>query len=141
LHCANINATVSVKLVSQVGVGVVAAGVAKAHADHIVISGHDGGTGASRWTAGQSFGAFLASGLRMEVDGDANDYLGKGLSGGTIVIRGHGSVTGVTAGNACLYGATSGRLFLRGKAAQRFAVRNSGAIAIIEEARKQSGGY
>jgi glutamate synthase domain-containing protein 3 len=88
-----------------------------------------------RGSAGQSFGAFLAAGVRMEVIGDANDYVGKGLSGGTLVIRGHGeSMMGVTAGNACLYGATSGRLFLHGRAAQRFGVRNSGAVAVIEGA-------
>lgn len=88
-----------------------------------------------RGSAGQSFGAFLASGVRMEVVGDANDYVGKGLSGGTLVIRGHGeAMMGVTAGNACLYGATSGRLFLHGRAAQRFGVRNSGAVAVIEGA-------
>lgn len=83
-------------------------------------------------TAGQSFGAFLTGGLRMALDGDGNDYVGKGLSGGTLVIKGYDQTSGVAVGNACLYGATGGRLFLRGMAAQRFAVRNSGAVAVLE---------
>jgi glutamate synthase (ferredoxin) len=86
-------------------------------------------------TAGQSFGAFLTSGLTLKLSGEANDYVGKGLSGGTIVIRAghHASKRGdVLAGNTVLYGATSGRLYVAGQAGERFAVRNSGAVAVVE---------
>jgi len=86
-----------------------------------------------RGSAGQSLGAFAARGLRLEVAGDANDYVGKGLSGATIVVTppsGRGDDAAI--GNTCLYGATSGRLFAAGRAGQRFAVRNSGADAVIE---------
>jgi glutamate synthase (ferredoxin) len=86
-------------------------------------------------TAGQSFGAFLASGLTLNLSGEANDYVGKGLSGGTIVIRaGHqASKRGdVLVGNTVLYGATAGQLYVAGQAGERFAVRNSGAVAVIE---------
>ena len=91
--------------------------------------------------AGQSLGAFLARGVRIELTGLANDYAGKGLSGGTLVIRpatgeaGSGRAPGradAIAGNTCLYGATSGRLHLVGAAGMRFGVRNSGATAVIE---------
>ncbi|MEM7447349.1 MAG: glutamate synthase large subunit [Myxococcota bacterium] len=90
-----------------------------------------------RGSAGQSFGAWLAQGVTMELEGDANDYVGKGLSGGTLVIYPHRSSTfvaadNVIAGNVALYGATSGRVFLRGRAAERFCVRNSGAHAVVE---------
>ncbi len=86
-------------------------------------------------TAGQSFGAFLSKGLELNLYGEANDYVGKGLSGGTIVIRaGHtASKRGdVLAGNTVLYGATSGQLFIAGQVGERFAVRNSGAVAVVE---------
>ncbi len=86
-------------------------------------------------SAGQSFGAFLAEGLTLKLRGEANDYVGKGLSGGTIAIAA-GAVASrrgdVLAGNTCLYGATSGRLFIAGRAGERFAIRNSGALAIVE---------
>jgi len=88
-----------------------------------------------RGSAGQSFGAFLASGVTLKLFGEANDYVGKGLSGGTIAITaGHtASRRGdVLAGNTLLYGATSGRLFIAGRAGERFAVRNSGALAVVE---------
>ena len=90
-----------------------------------------------RGTAGQSFGAFLARGIAFELIGAANDYVGKGLAGGEIVIRpqdGKGTSTGenVLAGNTVLYGATGGALFLAGRAGERFAVRNSGALAVVE---------
>ncbi|TVY87338.1 putative glutamate synthase [NADPH], partial [Lachnellula willkommii] len=298
LKCSNPRARVSVKLVSETGVGIVASGVAKAKADHILISGHDGGTGASRWTgikyaglpwelglaethqtlvlndlrgrvvvqtdaimaklgfrtinemvghaeclrvredlrtnktqnidlsliltpahklrpgvatfnvrkqdhrlyvrldnkliseaeltldkglpsriecdivntdramgtslsyqiskrygeeglpmdtvhvnikgsAGQSFGAFCAPGITLELEGDANDYVGKGLSGGRLIIYPPRAAVfkaeeNVLIGNVCLYGATSGTCFFRGVAAERFAVRNSGATAVVE---------
>ena len=90
-----------------------------------------------RGSAGQSLGAFAAKGLRIELDGDANDYVGKGLSGATIVVRPHGgagetNLDHAIIGNTCLYGATSGRLYAAGRAGQRFAVRNSGAETVIE---------
>jgi glutamate synthase (NADPH/NADH) large chain len=86
-----------------------------------------------RGTAGQSLGAFAVRGLRLEVDGEANDFVGKGLSGATIVVRPSRSRSGeVLLGNTCLYGATQGYLFAAGRAGERFAVRNSGAVAVIE---------
>jgi glutamate synthase (NADPH/NADH) large chain len=88
-------------------------------------------------SAGQSLGAFAAPGLKLEVSGDANDYVGKGLSGGTIVVRPPMASPIVAAentivGNTVLYGATSGYLFAAGRAGERFAVRNSGAKVVIE---------
>jgi glutamate synthase (NADPH) large chain len=88
-------------------------------------------------SAGQSFGAFLAEGVTLELEGDANDYVGKGLSGGRIAIYPpKGSLfkpeENILIGNVALYGATSGQAFFRGRAAERFAVRNSGAHAVIE---------
>lgn len=88
-------------------------------------------------SAGQSLGAFAAPGLKLEVSGDANDYVGKGLSGGTIVVR-PPMASPLTArdntiiGNTVLYGATDGYLFAAGRAGERFAVRNSGAKVVIE---------
>ncbi len=88
-------------------------------------------------TAGQSFGAFLAHGLTFELEGDANDYVGKGLSGGRIVIRPPRTFGGrpeenIIVGNTVLYGAIAGEVFFRGVAGERFAVRNSGAVAVVE---------
>src|SRR5712671_2864743 len=86
-------------------------------------------------TAGQSFGAFLSEGLSLNLYGEANDYVGKGLSGGSIVIcAGHNASKrgDVLAGNTVLYGATSGQLFIAGQVGERFAVRNSGAVAVVE---------
>jgi len=94
-------------------------------------------------SAGQSFGAFLAHGIELQLVGEANDYVGKGMGGGRIVIRppdndalaAAGRRTGsstVLAGNTCLYGATGGELFIAGAAGERFAVRNSGALSIVE---------
>ncbi|MBI1197636.1 MAG: glutamate synthase large subunit [Phenylobacterium sp.] len=90
-----------------------------------------------RGSAGQSLGAFAVQGLRLEVTGEANDYVGKGLSGATIVIRPSPHLATAASrnailGNTVLYGATSGRLFAAGVAGERFAVRNSGATAVIE---------
>lgn len=88
-------------------------------------------------SAGQSLGAFLAEGVTLELEGDANDYVGKGLSGGRVIIY-PPSVSkfkaeeNIIVGNVCLYGATSGQAFMSGRAAERFAVRNSGASAVIE---------
>jgi glutamate synthase (NADPH/NADH) large chain len=88
-------------------------------------------------TAGQSFGAFAAEGVKLILDGQANDFVGKGLSGGEIIIRPRGlaakdSGQHVILGNVALYGATSGKLFAAGRAGERFAVRNSGATAVVE---------
>ncbi|MCQ8184476.1 glutamate synthase large subunit [Parvularcula maris] len=87
-------------------------------------------------SAGQSLGAFGVEGLRIEVRGDANDYVGKGLCGAEIVVKGfkgeHTDDASVLVGNTCLYGATSGSLFVAGRAGERFAVRNSGATAVVE---------
>ncbi|XP_025204305.1 putative glutamate synthase [NADPH] isoform X1 [Melanaphis sacchari] len=88
-------------------------------------------------SAGQSFCAFMTKGVHVTLEGDANDYVGKGLSGGEIVIFPPKSSTfqselNVIVGNVCLYGATSGKAFFRGIAAERFSVRNSGAITVVE---------
>ncbi len=88
-------------------------------------------------SAGQSFGAFIPRGLTLRLEGDANDYVGKGLSGGRIVVRPHRDATfnageHVIAGNTIGYGATSGEVFLAGHAGERFAVRNSGASLVVE---------
>jgi glutamate synthase domain-containing protein 3 len=86
-------------------------------------------------SAGQSFGAFLAEGVTLKLKGEANDYVGKGLSGGTIAIAAGLAASrrgDVLAGNTVLYGATSGQLFIAGRAGERFAVRNSGALAVVE---------
>ncbi len=90
-------------------------------------------------TAGQSFGAWLARGITFELEGDANDYVGKGLSGGRIVIRppadsGIVPEESIIVGNTVLYGAIAGECYFRGVAGERFAVRNSGAIAVVEGA-------
>jgi glutamate synthase (NADPH/NADH) len=88
-------------------------------------------------SAGQSFGSYLAPGVTLELEGDANDYVGKGLSGGRLIIyppRGaiFKAEENIIIGNVCLYGATSGTCYFRGVAAERFAVRNSGATAVVE---------
>ncbi len=91
-------------------------------------------------TAGQSFGAFLAKGVTLELEGDGNDYVGKGLSGGRIVVYPPKEATRLTpeqsiiVGNTVMYGATAGECYFRGVAGERFAVRNSGAIAVVEGA-------
>jgi glutamate synthase (NADPH/NADH) large chain len=87
--------------------------------------------------AGQSFGAFLAPGVTMELTGSGNDYLGKGLSGGKIVVETPGNAPyeaekNIVVGNVALYGATGGELYVNGMAGERFAVRNSGVKAVVE---------
>ena len=89
--------------------------------------------------AGQSFGAFCVPGMRLTLTGEANDYVGKGLAGGELIVRPHpGSIMAsepnrhYIAGNTCLYGATAGTLFAAGRVGERFAVRNSGAVAVVE---------
>ena len=86
---------------------------------------------------GQSFGAFIPNGLTLDLVGDCNDYMGKGLSGGKIVVRPPKGITfkpeeNIITGNVALYGATSGKAFISGVAGERFAVRNSGATAVVE---------
>ncbi|WP_328973173.1 glutamate synthase large subunit [Streptomyces sp. NBC_00239] len=88
-------------------------------------------------SAGQSFGAFLPSGVTLRLEGDANDYVGKGLSGGRVVVRpdrgaDHLAEYSVIAGNTIGYGATAGEMFLRGRTGERFCVRNSGALVVSE---------
>ena len=88
-------------------------------------------------SAGNSFGAFLPSGISLHLEGDANDYVGKGLSGGKITVKPpkdsvFNAEEQVIAGNVILYGATSGQVFIRGKVGERFCVRNSGATAVVE---------
>jgi glutamate synthase (NADPH/NADH) large chain len=90
-----------------------------------------------RGTAGQSFGAFITKGISLHLAGEANDYTGKGMSGGTISVRPGPGATfkaedNIIVGNTSLYGATSGKAFFRGKAGERFCVRNSGAVAVVE---------
>ncbi len=102
---------------------------AKLQPDHVTVR--------LRGSAGQSLGAFGVRGLKLEVFGDANDYVGKGLSGATIVVRPVPSSTlksneNTIIGNTVLYGATSGALYAAGRAGERFAVRNSGATAVVE---------
>jgi glutamate synthase (NADPH/NADH) large chain len=88
-------------------------------------------------SAGQSFGAFVPAGVTLRLEGDANDYVGKGLSGGRLVVRPDRAATfdasqQIIAGNTIAYGATSGEIFLRGQAGERFCVRNSGVTAVVE---------
>jgi glutamate synthase (ferredoxin) len=90
-----------------------------------------------RGSAGQSFGAFVPSGLSMSLEGDANDYVGKGLSGGKLAVFPPREATfvaehNIIVGNVALYGATSGEAFIRGMAGERFCVRNSGVNAVVE---------
>ena len=104
-------------------------GMAKLQPGHI--------TARLRGSAGQSLGAWAVRGLKLEVFGDANDYVGKGLSGGEIVVRPAtssplASNENTIIGNTVLYGATSGKLFAAGQAGERFCVRNSGAVAVVE---------
>ncbi|HEX2296182.1 MAG TPA: glutamate synthase large subunit, partial [Actinomycetota bacterium] len=97
------------------------------HARGLVVARFDG-------HAGQSFGAFLSDGAELILEGDANDYVCKGMAGGRVVIRPPHDDAGdpVLAGNTVLYGATGGTLFVAGRAGERFAVRNSGAVAVVE---------
>ncbi|MCK9484149.1 MAG: glutamate synthase subunit alpha, partial [Candidatus Marinimicrobia bacterium] len=88
-------------------------------------------------SAGQSFGAFLAPGISLRIEGDANDYLGKGMSGGRIILlpptdAGFQAHENVICGNVILYGATGGEVYINGRAGERFAVRNSGALTVVE---------
>jgi glutamate synthase (NADPH/NADH) large chain len=87
--------------------------------------------------AGQSFGAWAAHGVTLELTGEANDYVGKGLSGGKLIVRPHEKIgfapeKSIIVGNTVLYGAITGQCYFRGVAGERFAVRNSGAVAVVE---------
>ncbi|MEW5317426.1 MAG: hypothetical protein WDW38_008722 [Sanguina aurantia] len=100
---------------------------------------HDSITVKLNGHAGQSLGAWLCSGITLELEGDANDYVGKGLSGGRIIVKPHAhnvlqptAEANIIVGNVVLYGAVSGEAFIRGCAAERFCVRNSGATAVVE---------
>ena len=122
----NVNRTVGTMLGSQITRNFGGAGLAD---DTIDITFHG--------SAGQSFGAFIPSGLTLRLYGDSNDYVGKGLSGGRIIIRPDEKATfesakNVIAGNVIGYGATSGEIMISGVVGERFCVRNSGAIAIVE---------
>jgi glutamate synthase (ferredoxin) len=97
------------------------------------------GTARVRFTgaAGQSFAAFLTHGVELDLTGEANDYVGKGMGGGLVVIRppaNDRSELPILAGNTCLYGATAGELYIAGGVGERFGVRNSGAVAVVESA-------
>ena len=88
-------------------------------------------------SAGQSFGAFVPKGISLTLEGDSNDYVGKGLSGGTLVVYPPRQATfvaedNIIIGNVALYGATSGEAYISGRAGERFAVRNSGALTVVE---------
>ncbi|QDU31996.1 Ferredoxin-dependent glutamate synthase 1 [Poriferisphaera corsica] len=126
LPIENINRTAGAMLSNQVSRKYEAAGLP---ADTITVNFNG--------SAGQSFGAFLAPGITFNLEGDANDYVGKGLSGGRVAIFPPKNATfqaedNIIAGNVCLYGATSGEAYFRGVAAERFCVRNSGAKTVIE---------
>ena len=126
LAVRNVNRTVGTMLGSEVSRRFGSAGLPDGTID-ITFTG----------SAGQSFGAFLPSGITLRLEGDGNDYVGKGLSGGRIVVRPHRESTltaeaNVIAGNVIAYGATSGELFIRGMVGERFCVRNSGATAVVE---------
>ncbi len=111
--------------------------IARAHGDHGMADAPI--TLRFNGTAGQSFGAFNAGGLNHELVGEGNDYVGKGMAGGRIVVRPPPDARWTThespiIGNTCLYGATGGELYAAGRAGERFGVRNSGAVAVIEGA-------
>ena len=126
LPIRNVNRTVGTLLGSEVTRRYGAQGLPD-DTIHVTLSG----------SAGQSLGAFLPPGITLELIGDANDYVGKGLSGGRIIVRPPDDVLflaedNVIAGNTLLFGATSGELYLRGRVGERFAARNSGALTVVE---------
>ncbi len=126
LPISNINRAVGAMLSSHV-IKVRAGNNLKKDAIHINFKG----------CAGQSLGAFLAKGITLEVEGDANDYVGKGLSGGRVIVYPPKNSTfdaesEIIAGNVCGYGATAGEIYLSGRVAERFCVRNSGVVAVVE---------
>ncbi|HEX5688801.1 MAG TPA: glutamate synthase subunit alpha, partial [Roseiflexaceae bacterium] len=117
----------------------VGATLSGAIAERYGVAGLSEGTIVARFygSAGQSFGAFLAPGVRLLLAGESNDYVGKGMAGGEIVVRPpetarYASHENSIVGNTCLYGATGGALYAAGRAGERFAVRNSGGVAVVE---------
>jgi glutamate synthase (NADPH/NADH) large chain len=118
--------------------GAMLSGTVVKHYGHEGLS-HDTITVKLKGTAGQAFGAWLARGITFDLEGDANDYVGKGLSGGKLIVR-PPAISGIVpeesiiVGNTVLYGAIEGECYFRGVAGERFAVRNSGAIAVVEGA-------
>ncbi|GAB4168979.1 MAG: glutamate synthase-related protein [Rhodocyclaceae bacterium] len=126
LQIRNVNRTVGTMLSNRVAAAYGHAGLAD-DTIHITFTG----------SAGQSFGAFLARGITLELIGDANDYIGKGLSGGRLIVRPHAEFRGdpqdnIIIGNTAMYGAIAGEAYFRGVAGERFLVRNSGASAVVE---------
>jgi len=126
LSIRNVNRTVGTMLSNRVAVKHGHAGLPE-DTIHIAFTG----------SAGQSFGAFLARGITLELIGDANDYIGKGLSGGRLIVRPHAEFRGdpqdnIIVGNTALYGAIAGEAYFRGVAGERFLVRNSGGMAVVE---------
>ena len=126
LPISNVNRTAGTILSHEVAKRYGSAGLPD-HTIHLKLTG----------TAGQSLGAFLAHGITLELSGEGNDYVGKGLSGGRIIVKPPEAFKGVPAeniivGNTVLYGATDGEVFFRGVAGERFCVRNSGATAVVE---------
>jgi glutamate synthase (NADPH/NADH) large chain/glutamate synthase (ferredoxin) len=126
LPVRNVNRTVGTMLGSEVTRRYGAQGLPD-NTIHVTLTG----------SAGQSIGAFLPPGITLELIGDANDYVGKGLSGGRVIVKPQDDVLflpedNVIAGNTLLYGATSGEVFLRGHVGERFCARNSGALAVVE---------
>jgi len=126
LPVRNVNRTVGTLLGSEVTRRYGAQGLPE-DTIHVTLTG----------SAGQSLGAFLPPGITLELIGDANDYVGKGLSGGKVIVKPQDDVLflpedNVIAGNTLLYGATSGEVYLRGRTGERFAARNSGALAVVE---------
>jgi glutamate synthase (NADPH/NADH) large chain len=122
----NVNRTVGAMLSGEVAKRYGHAGLPD-NTIHIALTG----------TAGQSFGAFLAHGVTLELTGDGNDYVGKGLSGGRVIVKQPSFVNreptqNIIVGNTVLYGAIGGEAFFSGVAGERFAVRNSGALAVVE---------
>ncbi|GGP22872.1 glutamate synthase large subunit [Silvimonas iriomotensis] len=122
----NVNRSIGARLSGEIAMAHGAAGLPK-DSLHVKLTG----------SAGQSFGVWNAPGLTLELEGDANDYVGKGMAGGRVVIYPPKNSDfrpdeAVIVGNTCLYGATGGELFAAGRAGERFAVRNSGALAIVE---------
>jgi glutamate synthase (ferredoxin) len=130
-----VDRTFEIRNIHRTAGGRIAAAVARRHGDRGLPEGTI--TLRFRGSAGQSFGAWCVGGMRLLLEGEANDYVGKGMAGGEIAIRPPESLRAeshrhVIMGNTVLYGATGGRLFAAGRAGERFAVRNSGAWAVVE---------
>ncbi|MFA7495809.1 MAG: glutamate synthase large subunit [Acidithiobacillus sp.] len=124
----NVNRSIGARLAGEIARRYGNSGL-REDAVHVELSG----------TAGQSFGAFCVQGMTLHLHGDANDYVGKAMNGGSIIIAppagvSYASQDSAIIGNTCLYGATGGRLYAAGRAGERFAVRNSGAVTVIEGA-------